>query len=384
MIQDTGIGIPPDKQQFLFQPFSQVDASANRKYGGTGLGLAICQQLVELMNGTIWVESHGSVAGNPAPNWQPTNSAEDTYGARFYFTIVAESSLSGFLPETIEKNDHSSTIAGIKNQKNLRILLAEDNSVNQRVAGLILEKLGYRADIVSNGLEAVNSVQTVPYDCVLMDVEMPEMDGITATKRILSQKLAKTPYIIGLTAYALTEDRDRCLQAGMKDFVTKPIRVEELERALQKVITSIEATNNECNHLDFTEDSHPEVVESPTKAEPSILDISVLNSLRQLAGAKAQDLLTKIINQYFEDSPDRLKAIAHALEARDTEALRKAAHGFRSSSANLGAVIIADYCKNLENLARAGEIPENPETLTELETEYEKAKIALQQECNHE
>ncbi|MDJ0636925.1 MAG: ATP-binding protein [Xenococcaceae cyanobacterium MO_188.B29] len=383
MIQDTGIGITPEKQQFLFKPFSQGDASVNRKYGGTGLGLAICKQLVELMNGSIWVESHGSVAGHPDPNWQPTNTTEDTCGAKFYFTIVAESSLSGFLPETGEETDKCSTIAGTKNQKNLRILLVEDNSVNQRVAGLILEKLGYRADIVSNGLEAVNSVQTVPYDCVLMDVEMPEMDGITATKRILAQKLAKTPYIIGLTAYALSEDRDRCLQAGMKDFVSKPIRVEELERALQKVVPLIEQPNNECNHHDFTEDSHPQVVESPTKAEQSILDLSVLNSLRQLAGAKAQDLLTKIINQYFEDSPQRLKAIAQALEDRDTEALRKAAHGFRSSSANLGAIIIADYCKNLENLARAGEIPENPETLAELETKYEKAKIALQQAIKH-
>ncbi len=392
MIQDTGIGIPPEKQQFLFQSFSQVDASVNRKYGGTGLGLAICKQLVELMNGTIWVESYGSVAGKPASNWQPTNTTKDTCGAKFYFTIVAESSLSCFLPDSNDGAGKSSTIAS---PKNLRILLAEDNSVNQRVACLILEKLGYRADVVSNGLEAVNSVRTVPYDCVLMDVEMPEMDGITATKRILSQtqNLAKTPYIIALTAYALAEDRDRCLQAGMKDFVTKPIRVDELERALDRIIALREQGVDRDHNISQQEaipaelpplPSTTELDESDNETEQSVLDLSVLDSLRQLAGAKAQALLTKIINQYFEDSPDRLKAIAQALEASDPEALRKAAHGFRSSSANLGAVIIADYCKNLENMARAGKLPENTETITELETEYEKAKIALQQECNHE
>ncbi|MDJ0568267.1 MAG: ATP-binding protein [Pleurocapsa sp. MO_192.B19] len=391
MIQDTGIGIPAEKQQFLFQPFSQGDASVNRKYGGTGLGLAICKQLVELMNGTIWVESHGSVAGQPSPNWQP-QTTQNTVGAKFYFTIVAES-ISYPLPKPIEAAENSYTIASSKNKQNLRILLAEDNSVNQRVACLILEKLGYRADVVSNGLEAVNSVQSVPYDCVLMDVEMPEMDGITATKRILSQtqNLAKTPYIIALTAYATVEDRDRCFQAGMQDFITKPIRIEELERALDRIIALREQDSDREHNISPQESIPAELPTLPSttenesaNAEQAILDLNVLNSLRQLAGAKAQELLTKIVNQYFEDSPDRLTAIAKALETKDTEALRKAAHGFRSSSANLGAVIITDYCKDLENMARAGEMPENPEILTELEAEYAKAKIALQQECNHE
>ena len=385
-IQDMGIGIPPEKQQFLFKPFSQGDASVNRKYGGTGLGLAICKQLVELMNGTIWVESHGSVAGQPVPHWQP-QTTQDTVGAIFNFTIIAKSC---FMPESNDKTFKSS-LADTKNRPNLRILLAEDNSVNQRVACLILEKLGYRADVVSNGLEAVNSVQTVPYDCILMDVEMPEMDGITATKRILSQaqNLAKTPYIIALTAYALSEDRDRCFEAGMQDFITKPIRIEELERALDKIIAlrELDSGYTASHPQDLPTELPPSTSttdDESTVAEQPVLDLNVINSLRQLAGAKAQELLTKIANQYFEDSPERLKAIAQALETKNTEALRKAAHGFRSSSANLGAVIIAERCKELENMARAGEMPENREILTELEAAYAKAKIALQQECNHE
>lgn len=385
MIQDTGIGIPPEKQQHLFQAFSQGDTSVNRKYGGTGLGLAICKQLVELMNGTIWVESHGSVAGNPPPDWQPTDTTKNSIGAKFYFTIIAESILSCFLPENNVEAEKFSTLAITKSTKNLRILLAEDNSVNQKVACLILEKLGYRADVVSNGLEAVNSVQTVPYDCVLMDIEMPEMDGVTATKKILTQKLTKTPYIIGLSAYALSEDRDRCLQAGMKDFLTKPIRVEELVRALNTIIALTEQGNSTSDipKVTIPVPTTTATAESSPEAEQPALDRSVLDSLRQLAGAKAQTLLTQIINQYLEDSPPRLQAIAQALEARDTEALRKAAHGLRSSSANLGAVIVADYCKNIETMARAGEIPDNPATLRELETEYEKAQLALQQVIEH-
>ena len=389
-IQDTGIGIPPQKQQFLFQPFSQADASVNRKYGGTGLGLAICKQLAELMNGTIWLESYGSVTGQPAYNWQP-QTTQETAGTIFYFTIVAKSASPSLL--ATHKSHHEAvkplTTVSMEHKKNLRILLAEDNSINQKVACLILEKLGYRADVVSNGLEAVNLVQTVPYDCVLMDVEMPEMDGITATKRILSetQNLPKTPYIIALTAYALSEDRDRCCQAGMQDFITKPIRIEELERALDKII-SLRKQNSDLN-TSLGEDRPIELSSSPSiigdetaEVEQAVIDLNVLNSLRQLAGAKAREFLTKIINQYFEDSPARLKAIAEAIKIKDTEALRKAAHGFRSSSANLGAVIIADRCKDLENMARAGEMPEL-EIIAELEAEYAQAKIALQQVIKH-
>ena len=397
-IRDTGIGIAPEKQKLLFQPFTQADASVNRKYGGTGLGLAICKQLIELMNGTIWLESHGSVTGNPPHNWQSVNSNQNMSGTTFYFTLMVEATLSCFLPENNRKAQQNSTLAITKSKQNLRILLAEDNSVNQKVACLILEKLGYRADVVSNGIEAVNSVQTVPYDCVLMDVEMPEMDGITATKRILSQtqNLAKTPYIIALTAYALSEDQDRCLQAGMQDFITKPIRVDELERVLNKII-ALREQGEEDQSEDLTSNTIPQkhtktklslspataTEEACAETESPTLDRQVLDSLRDMAGEKAQVLITTIINQYFEDSPQRLQAIAQALEAKDTEALAKAAHGFRSSSANLGAVIVADYCKNLENMAREEKLPENPETLTELETKYEQAKIALQKVIEH-
>ena len=397
MVRDTGIGIPPQKQQFLFRPFSQVDASVNRKYGGTGLGLAICKQLVELMQGQIWVESQGSFVGNPPSSWQGVTTTGDSCGTKFYFTILAESSLPPSLAEReqnqqflldsqqpslqVTKRSEGSVAAksslSLTPTQNLRILLAEDNSVNQKVASLLLEKLGYRADIVSNGSEAINLVQTVPYDCILMDVEMPETDGITATKRIIAQNLPHTPYIIGLTAYATREDRDRCFQAGMKDFITKPIRVAELERALNKIIALREQDSHQppqdesgdrlasqedtlvANQEDIpvTSASLAVATTNVTTEQSAILDLDVLDSLRQLAGSKAQEFLGKIINQYFADTPQRLQAIAQALAAKDPEALRKAAHGLRSGSANLGVIILSEYCKNLENIARAGKIP---------------------------
>ena len=388
MIQDTGIGIPPEKQKSLFQAFSQVDASVNRKYGGTGLGLAICRQLVELMGGSIWVESHGCVTGNPPPNWQLTTTAEDKVGTNFYFTIIAESTV---LDVVTDNHTASVPVVKQKNKKWLRILLAEDNSINQKIASLILDKLGYRADIVSNGLEAVSAIQTVPYDLILMDVEMPEMDGITATEKILAQNSTyETPYIIGLTAYAMSEDRDRCLQAGMKDFLTKPIRIVDLDRALQKGAAYIEQNtdrkqNNNAADRDRSKQS-PSFPPTPTtdkldcRAKQSVLDMTVFDSLRQLAGTKAKTFLAEIVSQYLEDSPQKLEAIQQAIDNNDDLALRQASHSLRSSSANLGAITIADLCKELENLARSGTTQGASAIMEKLTKEYPQVKLALEQE----
>ena len=376
VIEDTGIGIPAEKQKYLFQSFSQVDSSIKRKYGGTGLGLAISKQLVELMGGTIWVESHGCVTGNPASTWEASaTNREKTIGSRFYFTILVESALYCFLPQTSKR---SQPPINTVEKKPLRILLADDSSVNQRVTSLMLEKLGYRADVVSNGLEAVDAVEKIAYDVVLMDVEMPEMDGLTATSRILAEKLPEpSPYIIALTAYALSESRDQCMQAGMKDFLVKPIRLEDLELALQRATQIINKIPlSEPKTLVTQSDKDPE----PTKTEPTILDYQVLNSLRSLAGAKAKTFLAKIISQYLEDIPQKLQEIQQAINNNDAQAFRQAAHSLRSSSANLGAITIAELCKQLENLARSGTTQGASATMEQLAQEYPQVKLALEQE----
>ncbi len=213
-IRDTGPGIPEDRLDGIFESFSQVDASTTRRFGGTGLGLAISRRLVELMGGVIWAESK---LGE---------------GSTFYFTVPAETaSQLGTTPED-EPTEIDSHLA---ERLPLRILVAEDNVVNQRVALMLLERLGYRADLASNGFEALEALGRQPYDLVLMDVQMPELDGLEATRRICAHyRESERPWIIAMTAGAMGGDREQCHAAGMNDYVSKPVKVEELQAALER------------------------------------------------------------------------------------------------------------------------------------------------------
>ncbi len=211
-IEDTGIGIPVNRQNRLFFPFSQVDASTTRNYGGTGLGLAISKRLAQMMGGMIWFKSQENV------------------GSTFFFTIITSK-----VKDTAEISIYPAPILiDFKPDYFLRILLAEDNLVNQKVALLMLKKLGYDADVVANGLEVIEALQRQTYDLILMDVQMPEMDGLDATKWII-QNLTQKPYIIAMTANAMLGDRQKCLDAGMNDYITKPVTLELLKKALIKI-----------------------------------------------------------------------------------------------------------------------------------------------------
>jgi len=234
-VRDTGIGIGADQLDTIFYSFTQADASTTRKYGGTGLGLAISERLVECLGGEIWVESREGVgstfhiafemptvpnqdrdAGNDTPAPPPAGSSADEPEAS-----PAETSA-------------------------LRVLLAEDNQVNQKVALRLLQRLNYTADVVANGREALEAVAQGQYDVILMDVQMPEMDGLEATRRLCVQYAAPArPYIIALTANAMAGDRERCLTAGMDDYLSKPVRLDILREALSRagqVRTALAAT----------------------------------------------------------------------------------------------------------------------------------------------
>ena len=229
-IKDTGIGIDGDRLQKLFQTFTQADASISRKYGGTGLGLAISKSLVNLMGGRIWVESLGNIAGNPPDDWI-ANKNNYHQGSIFHFTFIAKAVLSC---ELIPKDSSQPPqTKDIKYLSPLKILLAEDNLVNQKVAIFTLKKLGYIANIANNGLEVLAMLENQFYDIILMDMQMPEMDGVTATK-IIRQSSQNQPYIIALTANALEADHQLCLDAGMNKFITKPIVIEEISRVLSE------------------------------------------------------------------------------------------------------------------------------------------------------
>jgi PAS domain S-box-containing protein len=214
-VGDTGIGIPPDKLDTLFNKFTQVDGSTTRQYGGTGLGLAIAKQLVDWMGGEIGVES------------------EEGKGSEFWFTIrlQRQAFISPPVPVPLVPNGMPPAM-----QPDRRILLVEDNIINQKVALGILKKLGLRADAAANGLEALHALQTQPYDLVLMDIQMPEMDGLEATQHIRDSQTKVLDHeipIIAMTANALPEDRERCHQAGMNDFIAKPVQAQVLSQVLE-------------------------------------------------------------------------------------------------------------------------------------------------------
>jgi CheY-like chemotaxis protein len=245
-VHDTGIGIPQDRIAVLFQSFSQVDMSTTRKYGGTGLGLAISRRLVEIMGGRIWVES------------------EPSKGSTFHFTIpvdVPSVHLSNHMSIAKDESTHPrcctrcdpqcstkcDTECDVKcdNQSNtqsdaecnahgnMRILLAEDNTVNRKVVLQMLRKLGYRADAAADGLEVLKALERQRYDLVLMDIQMPDMDGLEAARQIRKQlSAAEQPCIMALTAYAMDGDKERCLDAGMDGYISKPVRIDELKATL--------------------------------------------------------------------------------------------------------------------------------------------------------
>ncbi len=210
-VRDTGIGIPKDKMGRLFESFSQVDSSTTRKYGGSGLGLVISRELAEKMGGKMWVES------------------EDGQGSTFFFTILVESAKE-------LKSQRSSEIDFELGKKHpLRILLVEDNLINQKVASKLLERLSYKADIAETGIMALEALENQTYDVVFMDIQMPEMDGNEATKQIREKfPQERQPYIIAMTAHALKGDREKYIARGMSDYISKPIRVENLIKVLEK------------------------------------------------------------------------------------------------------------------------------------------------------
>ncbi len=215
VVTDTGPGIPADRVPALFEAFTQVDSSTTRKYGGTGLGLAICKRLTELMGGRIWLESTLGV------------------GSAFHFTITAE------ITKSMVADAEVHATASQSEERPLSILLAEDNAINRRLAELMLKKLNSAADVAKTGREALEMARSKAYDVILMDMQMPEMDGLEATRRIRSElPRDNQPYIVALTANVMKEDRERCTQAGMNDFLGKPMQVPQLAAALERAVAA--------------------------------------------------------------------------------------------------------------------------------------------------
>ncbi len=493
-VRDTGIGIPPDRVNRLFQPFSQVDTSTTRRYGGTGLGLAICSWLCQLMGGRIWVESEGPGKGAtfhftivaPAAGmvghvedvvpesglkgarvlivddtainrlilmrqtqrdpWNMVSHAVATgkealecirNGERFDVAILdvrmpemdgptlaceihqlcpdlplimltslgrSEPEMRGvpiaaILTKPIKVGQLYKVIADAIRMRPrtpsipvvapptmdvtmgarhpLRLLLAEDNKVNQKVACRILERLGYRCDVVANGLEVLGAIERQQYDVILMDVQMPELDGLETSRRIRAHFISQPtsnpvrPRIIAMTAYAMEGDRQECIEAGMDDYITKPVRVDELvDRLSQCVPVTMPA------HTSMVVPQPPQAgTQEATSVvgHYAVIDRAVLEGLR----ATLRDEMQEVIDIYLENSVQLLDSMHKAVAESDAHGLERAAHPLKSGSATFGALHLAELCRELEAMGREGCLDGAAQKVNEAVKAFEQARKVL-------
>ena len=254
--------------------------------------------------------------------------------------------------------------------KDVRILLAEDNIVNQRLASRQLNKLGYNVDAVTNGKEVLEALDRVPYEIILMDCQMPEMDGYEVTKRIRlngmdpASPLGPTPYIIALTANALQGDREKCLAAGMNDYLTKPLHLSDLERSLQRALLKV----------------RPPPRQEVTGSAEGVLDQTVIAGLKELREPGQPDPLAELIELFFRDARPRLQKMEAALAAKDFSALAAAAHSLKGSASNLGARRLASLCARLETEAKGQELSETANILLDVKSEFQQVEQTLRAE----
>ncbi len=490
-VRDTGIGLTPEQCDRLFQAFSQADSSTTRKYGGTGLGLAICRQLVELMDGTIGVESEPGVGSTfwftlplqlaavrtPGPldpdpalagirallvEAQPTaraalvdqleawglavtvsEEAADAFirlgeaaraGTPFHLVILdghlqetdglelsralAELDelsrtrvilLTGLMERNLAATAREAGIAAVitrpvrhqalhealyralglgvsvesgslqhplpapdaRPRARARVLLAEDNPVNQKVAARMLENLGHLVDVVGNGLEAVNAARELPYDIILMDCQMPEMDGYVATTEIrrLEGAARHTP-IVAMTANAMAGDRERCLAIGMDDYVSKPIRVKELYATLGRWI-GWEVETGEAPP------ATPPATTVVVAEDDGSIDDTILDEVLEFAGKGGEQLVRDLVDLFFAEVPARLEHMRRGAAERDPERVTRGAHAMKGGASNLGAVRAAALCGRLEKQSRAGNLAGAEQIITELEAEVERVRVRL-------
>jgi CheY-like chemotaxis protein len=259
----------------------------------------------------------------------------------------------------------------------LRILLAEDNVINQKVALRLLGKIGYRADVAANGLEVLEALTRQGYDVVLMDIHMPEMDGLEATQLIRQRWPAKQqPNIIALTADALASNREHYLAQGIDDYISKPIRMDELTRALSR-----------CYPLTIQRRETPELVKSMEPVSPdtktdeqpddTIIDIALLRELCGDIGEDSLEVLTELIDIFLTDTPEQLKQLQQAIAEGDHDKTVHLAHTLKSTSATLGARNFSELCRILEIAGQEGQLEEATEKIRLLKLEYEKVKTKL-------
>ena len=362
-VRDTGIGLSPEQQAKLFQAFAQADRSTTRRFGGTGLGLSIAKRLVELMDGTIGVFS------------------QIGEGTTFWFNIrlrPATPPLAGALRGSdVLTPDDNAALRNLFTGRQARVLVADDNNINQRVAVGMLKSMGLRSDAVANGAEALEALIAIPYDLVLMDVQMPLMDGLEATRRIRDAESSaagglsahtlvlggsqlenyRLP-IIALTAGTLRDDREKCLLAGMDDFISKPV----MPQALAQVLTKWLPKEREGDTASIVTESSSSDFDSK----------ALLNSLMGDTEAAG-----KVLDGFLEDMPRQILSLMRFVEVGSVEDAGIQAQNIKGASATIGGEALRALASEIESAAKAGNLAVLKARAPDLEKQFLRVKQAI-------
>jgi signal transduction histidine kinase/DNA-binding response OmpR family regulator len=373
-VEDTGIGIPKDRQEAIFESFTQADGGTTRKFGGSGLGLTITKQLAELLGGRLELTSE--------------------VGKGSVFSLVIPAGVDLTTQPILERHnmkDEQGSVAKLEFNLSGRILVAEDVLPNQLAIRWMLEKIGLEVSVVEDGKKAVDKALAQSFDIILMDIQMPVLNGCEATK-ILRSKGIKTP-IIALTASAMKMDETKCIEAGCDDYLTKPIDRNKLFETLGKYLSgrdsgkeiqkmeneptdtsrkAIDAINDQVDKIrELCSDETASQVQSaePTgeKSTENVLDWEQL-----ISRIVDEELVDEIMPICVEDNRERLKMLAEAVENGDSKQVKSYAHSIKGSVANMGAKQLSEAAHRLELMASQGDLSEAEELLQKITTEFDK------------
>ena len=336
-VKDTGIGINENKKKELFKPFTQADYSTTRKYGGTGLGLSISNEILKLMGGRMGIIS------------------EVQKGSTFWFSFPAVLS-------TQAKVEKVETFQAVRK---LKVLVVEDNTMNQDVMKMMLSSLNHEYEIASNGKIAYTKFKSHHYDLILMDCQMPILDGYLTTELIRKyekeHQKSFTP-IIAMTANALAKDKERCFKVGMNDYITKPVVIEVIENALNK--WGSKESKSSAKNID-------KKTSSPTSRSTHI-NQNALEMLKKLETPKKPNFLTDTIKSFLNSSSTEMKELELAIQKKSKTKIKKVAHRYKTSCQIVGAIQLASFCQQLEDLSDKKYTKECSDIYHKIELEYKK------------
>jgi len=350
-VHDTGVGIPADEHEKLFQAFVQVDGSTTRRHGGTGLGLAISRQLVELMGGVIGFTS------------------EPGCGSVFWFELPLLA-----VERPASAGGSRSPMPTRAKMRSRHFLVAEDADTNQLVIRSLLELLGHTCEIAPNGAEAIRMLAAGEYAAVLMDCQMPVKDGFATAREIRAGAVPgkENIPIIALTAYAMPEDRERCLAAGMDEYLTKPLSIEQLRRGLEGCVPDCSAEEGHATP------PAPPGAAPLVMASEAVLNPAQLQQLAEIRGRTRDRLLDELAELLLVAAPESLQELRAACAAGKISEVELVAHRLAGSCAHLGATRMRQLALDLENTARHNPTADLQPALLRLEAEWPQVRRALE------